>query len=131
MSSNVDVGDGRRGGGLRIPPWSVAAVILLLIPALAMQVSDQWDWNLADFVAAAVLLTVATSCSTENPSPVPRFTVSPGTVSAAAAAMNPSAVSSTNVRSRTVSMLPSRTTSPASACVMMVGTTARALWRGP
>jgi hypothetical protein len=31
-------------------------VILLLIPALAMQVSDQWDWNLADFVAAAVLL---------------------------------------------------------------------------
>ena len=45
--------------------------------------------------------------------------------------MKPAAVSSTKVRSRRGSSEPSRSTSPASACVMIVGITARADWRGP
>jgi hypothetical protein len=43
-------------GRPRIPPWAVAAVVLLLIPALAMQVSEEWDWDLADFAIIGALM---------------------------------------------------------------------------
>jgi hypothetical protein len=50
------------GGGwdraLRIAPWGVAAVILLL-PLVAMQLTDEVDWDVADFVIIGALLFAA------------------------------------------------------------------------
>src|SRR6478735_4825383 len=39
----------------RIARWTVAAT-LLLIPALAMQVSDEWNWGVGDFMFAGVMI---------------------------------------------------------------------------
>jgi len=41
-------------------PWRLAgwgfAAILLLIPAIAMRVSREWNWGLGDFLVAAILI---------------------------------------------------------------------------
>lgn len=34
----------------------LTVVLLLFIPLIAMQFSDQWDWNLPDFIGMGVLL---------------------------------------------------------------------------
>lgn len=34
----------------------LTVVLLLLIPLIAMQFSDQWDWKLPDFIVMGVLL---------------------------------------------------------------------------
>jgi hypothetical protein len=47
--------DGWRGSRWRIAVWGGAA-LLLLLPLVAMQFSDEWDWGVFDFVFAAVLL---------------------------------------------------------------------------
>ena len=39
----------------RIARWSIAAA-LLLTPAVMMQVSDGWHWNIGSFLAAGVIL---------------------------------------------------------------------------
>jgi hypothetical protein len=44
-----------RWNGWRIARWSVAAV-LLLTPLVMMQVSDEWNWGVGDFVFAAVMI---------------------------------------------------------------------------
>ena len=50
----LEVRGGWRGNRWRIAAWSIAAGLLLL-PLLAMQVTDQVDWNLADFAVADLL----------------------------------------------------------------------------
>ncbi len=47
----------RRGSRLRLAAWAAAAVVLLL-PLVAMQITDQVDWTVGDFAVAAVLLFV-------------------------------------------------------------------------
>ena len=54
--ANAGDNGGRRGSRWRVPLWAVAAVILLLLPLLAMQVTDEVVWNLADFLIAGGLL---------------------------------------------------------------------------
>jgi len=56
MAENAENSGGRRGSRWRIPAWAVAALILLLLPLLAMQVTDEVAWDLADFVVAGALL---------------------------------------------------------------------------
>src|SRR5688572_13882947 len=54
MASNAGKSE---GGGSRWRPagWAVAALILLL-PLIAMQFTDEVDWSMFDFAFAAVLL---------------------------------------------------------------------------
>lgn len=51
----LEIRGGWRGNRWRIAAWSIAAGLLLL-PLLAMQVTDEVDWNRADFAVAAALL---------------------------------------------------------------------------
>ncbi len=55
MAGNTETGGGRRGNRWRIAAWSVAALILLL-PLLAMQITDEVVWDLTDFTVAGALL---------------------------------------------------------------------------
>ena len=55
MAGNTENGGGQHGSRWRIVVWAAAALILLL-PLLAMQVTDQVAWSLTDFVFAGALL---------------------------------------------------------------------------
>lgn len=55
MAGNAENGGGRRGSRWRIAAWAAAAFILLL-PLLAMQITDEVVWDLADFAVAGALL---------------------------------------------------------------------------
>ena len=55
MTENTEAGGGRRGNRWRIAAWAAAALILLL-PLFAMQVTDQVDWDVADFAIFGALL---------------------------------------------------------------------------
>lgn len=58
MTMKAEDGGPRRGGRWwRILPW-VGAPVLLALPAIAMRMGADVDWNAFDFVAAAVLLGV-------------------------------------------------------------------------
>lgn len=54
-------GSGQAGSRWRLAVWGAAAALLLL-PLVAMQFTDEVDWDLADFVFAGVL--VAGVCAT-------------------------------------------------------------------
>lgn len=55
MAGNAE-SDGRRlRNGWRIAGWGAAAALLLL-PLIAMQITDQVDWNPADFAVAGILV---------------------------------------------------------------------------
>jgi hypothetical protein len=55
MAEHVE-NDGRRlGSRWRIAAWTVAA-LLLLLPLLAMQVTDEVDWDVADFAIFGAML---------------------------------------------------------------------------
>jgi hypothetical protein len=56
MPGKSENGAVRRGSGRRIAAWAVVVAFILLIPLVAMQFSDEWDWNLFDFVFAGTLL---------------------------------------------------------------------------
>lgn len=55
IAGNTENGGGRHGSRWRIVVWAAVALILLL-PLLAMQVTDQVAWSLTDFVLAGALL---------------------------------------------------------------------------
>lgn len=49
-------GGGLRGSHWRIAAWAVVVALILTIPLVAMQFSDEWDWDLFDFIFAGTLL---------------------------------------------------------------------------
>ena len=55
MAGNAENGGGRRGSRWRIAVWDVASLILLL-PLVAMQFTDEVNWDVADFAFAGALL---------------------------------------------------------------------------
>ena len=55
MTGNTENDGGRRGSRWRIAAWATAALMLLL-PLVAMQLTDQVNWDVADFAIAGVLL---------------------------------------------------------------------------
>ena len=55
MTGNVENGGGRHGSRWRVAAWAVAA-LLLLLPLVAMQFSDEMNWGVGDFVFAGALL---------------------------------------------------------------------------
>lgn len=55
MTASPNNGPGRRPNVVRIAAWSAAA-LLLLLPLIAMQVTDEVNWSLGDFIIAGVLL---------------------------------------------------------------------------
>ena len=55
MAEDPENGGGRRGSRWRIAAWAVAALILLL-PLVAMQFTDEVNWSMADFAFAGALL---------------------------------------------------------------------------
>jgi hypothetical protein len=55
MVGNAENGGRRRGSRWRIAAWAVVAIILLL-PLVAMQFSDDVKWGVFDFIVAGVLL---------------------------------------------------------------------------
>ena len=55
MTGNTENGGERPGNRWRIAPWAVAALILLL-PLIAMQFTDEVVWDVTDFAVAGALL---------------------------------------------------------------------------
>ena len=55
MAGNTENGGGRRGSRWRVAAWAVAA-LLLLLPLVAMQFTDEVNWDVADFALAGALL---------------------------------------------------------------------------
>lgn len=58
MAGNAQTGGGRRGSRWRSAAWGAAALILLL-PLLAMQVTDEVDWGVTDFAVFGAMLIAA------------------------------------------------------------------------
>ena len=58
MAGNMENGGERRGSRWRIAVWGAAA-LLLLLPLVAMQVTDEVDWDPADFVTFGAMLVTA------------------------------------------------------------------------
>ena len=54
MAGGADNG-GRRRRSWRMAPWAISA-LLLLLPLIAMQVTDEVDWNAADFAVFGTML---------------------------------------------------------------------------
>jgi hypothetical protein len=59
MPGKLENGGGRRRSRWRIAAWAIVVALILLIPLVAMQFSDEWDWDLFDFAFAATLLSGA------------------------------------------------------------------------
>ena len=55
MAGNTENGGGRRGSRMRIAAWAAAA-LLLLLPLVAMQFTDEVVWDVTDFAFAGALL---------------------------------------------------------------------------
>ena len=55
MEGTADKGGARRGSAWRMFGWGFAA-LLLLVPLLAMQFTDEVDWTVGDFLFAALLV---------------------------------------------------------------------------
>ncbi len=56
MEGNTENGGGRRGSRRRIAVWAAVVALVLLLPLLAMQFTDEVGWSWADFVFAGALL---------------------------------------------------------------------------
>jgi hypothetical protein len=55
MAGNPENGGGQRGSRWRIAAWTAAALVLLL-PLIAMQFTDEVVWDVADFVIFGALI---------------------------------------------------------------------------
>jgi MFS family permease len=58
MAGNVEYAGGRRGSGWRIAAWAIAA-LLLLLPLVAMQLTDEVNWDETDFIVFGAMLAAA------------------------------------------------------------------------
>ena len=58
MAGNAENGGGRRGSRRRIAVWGAAA-FLLLLPLVAMQFTDEVNWDEIDFIVIGAMLAVA------------------------------------------------------------------------
>ncbi len=58
MAENTKNGGGQWGSGWRTAVWGTAALVLLL-PLFAMQVTDEVDWDVADFAIFGAMLVSA------------------------------------------------------------------------
>lgn len=58
MAVNAGRGRGRRPSRWRIRAWGAAA-LLLLLPLVAMQFTDEVDWDVGDFAIFGAMLVVA------------------------------------------------------------------------
>jgi hypothetical protein len=58
MAGNTEIGGGRRGSRWRIAVWGTAA-FLLLLPLVAMQFTDEVNWDETDFAVIGAMLAVA------------------------------------------------------------------------
>ena len=58
MAVRAEDGGGRRGSGWRIAVWGTAA-FLLLVPLVAMQFTDEVNWDVTDFAVVGAMLAVA------------------------------------------------------------------------
>jgi hypothetical protein len=56
MPGKSENGAVRRESDRRIAAWAAVVAFILLIPLVAMQFSDEWNWNLFDFAFAGTLL---------------------------------------------------------------------------
>ena len=56
MEGNSIDASGRLPSRLRIAVLAAGVALILLIPLIAMQFSDEWNWNLFDFIFAGTLL---------------------------------------------------------------------------
>ena len=56
MTGNANHHGERRVTVSRIATWAGAVFFLLLIPLIAMQISDDWQWGVFDFVLAFIVL---------------------------------------------------------------------------
>ena len=59
MAGNAGHSSDRRGNRWRIAAWGAAAIMLLLLPLFAMQVTDEVDWDVADFAVFGAMLVAA------------------------------------------------------------------------
>jgi hypothetical protein len=55
MTGSAGIGGGRRGSRWRIGAWTIAALALLL-PWVAMQFTDEMNWDATDFAFAGALI---------------------------------------------------------------------------
>jgi len=58
MTGNAEIGSKRRGNRFRVARWGAAAVLLLL-PLVAMQFTEEVHWDLADFAVFGAMLAAA------------------------------------------------------------------------
>jgi hypothetical protein len=56
MAGKSESGGGRRGSRWRIAALAAVVALILLIPLVAMQFSDEWNWDLFDFAFAGTVL---------------------------------------------------------------------------
>jgi hypothetical protein len=84
MAAKVNNGNGWRNP-LRALAWA-AAVVLLAIPAIAVQLSDEWQWTAFDFVFAGVLVLGTTAIFDLAARKAPSFAYLAGAALALAAA---------------------------------------------
>jgi hypothetical protein len=56
MPGKLENGGGPSGSRWRIAAWAAVVALILMIPVVAMQFSDEWNWDLFDFVFAGTLL---------------------------------------------------------------------------
>ncbi len=61
MAANTEHRDGRRGSRLRLAVWGAAALVLL-VPLIAMQFTDEVNWDETDFIVFGAML--AAACGT-------------------------------------------------------------------
>jgi hypothetical protein len=56
MTGSADIDGGRRVSGRRMAAWAAVVALILLVPLVAMQFTDEVKWGLFDFVFAGTVL---------------------------------------------------------------------------